>query len=145
MPKEIEFRAWDEVGKFMLEIDTLIFCAGGTKVLGPGSGSGWAKVNLNFKNRLTKTMELMEFIGTKDNHGHGKKIYKGDIVRITAACGEEYIGEVVWDESRLGWAVDCEDLEELYGFATIIHCEHLVEVLGNIHENPDLLELSNAN
>ena len=86
------------------------------------------------------TATVGQYIGPKDDHNRGKEIYKSDIVRIEAACGEEYIGEVVWDESRLGWAVDCSDLEELYDFATIIHCEHLVEVIGNVHEHKYLLD-----
>ena len=83
-----------------------------------------------------------QFIGLKDNHNQGNQIYKSDIVRITAACGEEYIGEVVWDELRAGWSVDIG--EELWDFASIIHCEHLVEVIGNVWDNPELLEHSNA-
>lgn len=81
-----------------------------------------------------------QYINLKDERGRGKEIFKGDIVRVTQACGEEYIGEVVWDEDRHAWAVDSNDQEELVEFASIVHCEHWVEVIGNATDNPELLK-----
>lgn len=90
------------------------------------------------------TATVGQFINLRDNHNCGNEIYKGGIVRVTQACGEEYIGKVVWDEDRLAWAVDSNDLDELVEFANILHGEHLVEVIGNKWDHPHLLELNNA-
>lgn len=77
-----------------------------------------------------------QFINHKDDNQ--RDIYKGDICKITQACGEVYIAAVVWDEIELCWALDigCE----LIPFNVVIHCLHGVEVIGNIYDNPGLLE-----
>ena len=69
---------------------------------------------------------------------NGEKVYKDDIAKITQACGEETIGTVVWDEEHLYYALDIG--YELWDFGNIVECEHEIEVLGNIWDNPKLLE-----
>ncbi len=90
--------------------------------------------------REVDTATVGQYIGLRDNHGIGKDICKGDIVRVTQGCGEEIVGEVVWDEDRLQYAVDSWELDELYSFADILHCEHLVEIIGTRWEHPELPE-----
>jgi hypothetical protein len=79
-----------------------------------------------------------QFIGLQDKYNKGGYIYSGDIVRITAACGETYVGEVVWDDRNAQYAVDVGD--ELWDFANIVNCNHFIEIIGNVHEHPELLE-----
>lgn len=72
-----------------------------------------------------------QYTGLKDKNG--EEIYEGDIVRY----GDQVLG-VKFDEMKdsdcsyyyLGWAMGDLSL-----------CEHntMVEVIGNIHENPELL------
>jgi uncharacterized phage protein (TIGR01671 family) len=84
----------------------------------------WARIGFN-------DIEIMQYTGLKD-------IYKDDIAKITQACGEEIIGVVVWDERHLCWALDIGS--ELWDLGNIVECEHEIEVIGNIYENPELLE-----
>ena len=74
-----------------------------------------------------------QYTGLKDKNG--KEIYEGDIV---SGHNPYYIGtfEIAWREDKAGW----------FGFAKddytwpLYNMEH-PKVIGNIHENPELLEV----
>lgn len=75
-------------------------------------------------------VELLQFTGLKDVNG--KEIYENDLVRLTDDL-EDPIYKVIFDEAKfeiIGGGV-CYDLGEEF-----MDCE----VIGNVHENPDLLE-----
>ena len=78
----------------------------------------------------SKTSEIYpesigQFTGLTDKNG--KKIFDGDILKWEAEeWGKEYCEPVVWDYSFLG--VRQNDWQEF------------CEVIGNIHDNPELLE-----
>ena len=66
-----------------------------------------------------------QFTGLTDKNG--KKIFEGDIIKWDAEeWGAEYCEPVVWDYSFLG--VRQNDWQ------------HFCEVIGNIHDNPELLK-----
>ena len=68
---------------------------------------------------------VSQFTGLTDKNG--KKIFEGDIVKWDAVeWGTEYCEPVVWDYSFFG--VRQNDWKEF------------CEVIGNIHDNPELLE-----
>lgn len=68
--------------------------------------------------------------GLKDKNG--KLIYEGDIVSYKVPSGK-YIGVVRWDKNTGGW------LKSTGGDALHTYIK-TVEVIGNIHENKELLK-----
>jgi len=71
-----------------------------------------------------------EFSGRKDKNG--KEIYEGDIVE-TVINGCRYVQEVVWSDSEIGFSF------RGHGCGPIFHESSCMEVIGNIHDNPNLL------
>jgi len=81
--------------------------------------------------------ELMQYTGLKDLRG--VEIYEGDIVKIIEEGRKEseIIKEVIWSE-ELG-AFYAEDILGLFINSTR-NDKYVVEVIGNIYENKELLK-----
>lgn len=82
-------------------------------------------------------VDLMQFTGLKDKNG--VEIYGGDWVP------SRYFGipmEVYWDQGQCGWELRSGDghvTEHLLDLSRPEDGAFTWEVIGNIHENPDLL------
>lgn len=141
MSREIKFRAWDKDEKRMLEVYRIGFD-------GPIDG---AQVYCYLDDRGAKGskecfydgdgLTLEQFTGLKDENG--KDIYEGDILAWHSNIyrKQDWIGLVKYRGA--GFVVQ----ESSRSFSTPDWLEtacnkdaNIIEVVGNIHENPELLE-----
>ncbi|HAA6244467.1 TPA_asm: hypothetical protein GHH54_15080 [Listeria monocytogenes] len=123
--RAIGFRAFVKRKKKMLPVTDL--CFNETEAVGV-SGCGNAKCTLCVDWYSFDDVVLMQYTGVKDKNG--KKIFEGDI------CWEEHnecYGVVKFEEGKFlyVWENIAEDLWEV---------ADSIEIYGNIHENPELLE-----
>jgi uncharacterized phage protein (TIGR01671 family) len=92
-----------------------------------------------------------QFTGLADKNG--KKVFEGDILKIAKesdGTGYYYFPPidypvnvvVKWDMCAWMWETLCED-KRYIGFPEA-WCHYLCEVIGNIHDNPELLEVSDG-
>jgi len=139
--REIKFRAWDKENKKMLvsedeENYLSIYLDGTFDSLG-----NMLDISDSRRRQRSEELELMQFTGLKDKNG--KEIYEGDIVDV------KYwgIGSIIFMDKAM--------INPEYGFckvlpaflikkdnknSTFLYKDKDLKVIGNIYENPKLME-----
>lgn len=137
MSRELKFRAWDKGARRMVHVTDITIDLRNDVVY-----LLWVKDTPDGNGRTVcfDEFELMQFIGIHDVNG--REIYEGDIVTIWDYDLEgnmyERRGVVEFNKGaycvNLGTALHyfCLGLDEVEGY----------EVIGSIHENPELLEVA---
>ena len=125
--REIKFRAWDKKNKAMFYPQELIQLD--RVYAGYFDDSGCPKTDEN--------IILMQYTGLKDKNG--REIYEGDIVKYKGLLGRKKIGIVKYiEEEALFAIIENYTKDTLWSFD--LSCADDLEVIGNIYENPELLE-----
>ena len=121
-----KYRMWDKELQTMLDVSLIDFKKG---VL---VGEHWEFGETNFMN--FDEIVLMQSTGLVDKNG--KEVFVGDIIKCTRGCLHEVYIEKEYGGTYFGGmpAVYLKELREGYAWT-----EH-EEIIGNIYENPELLE-----
>jgi hypothetical protein len=113
--REIKFRAWEKSLKQMIPVDNIDF---EKKMI--NTETAW---------RMFDEIQLMQYTGLKDKDG--KEIYEGDI------DGSDEPMVVCFQEGMFGLKYSLEDKY----FDGCIDWER-TEIIGNVYEQPKLLEMA---
>lgn len=121
-----KYRAWDKELQTMLDVSLIDFKKG---VL---VGEHWEFGETNFMS--FDEIVLMQSTGLFDKNG--KEVFVGDIVKCTRGCLHEVYLEKEYGGTFIGGmpAIYLKGLGEGYAWT------EYEEIIGNIYENPELLE-----
>jgi len=136
MQRPIKFRAWDIDNKQMSQPFSWLALASG-----------------QFDQRTLEAMNLLQYTGLKDKDG--VEIYEGDLLRLPAKNEHEKSTynsfEVFWHDND-ATPTDCglvlgrltahgNSAGGYSGYKLIPKDISTMEVIGNVHENPELLDV----
>ncbi|VQE49656.1 phage protein [Streptococcus pneumoniae] len=133
-----KFRVWVKIGKRMVFSDDILAIDYENKEI--------VTQQVYFENGLPDDrdiycydfdeIELMQSTGLKDKNG--KEVFVGDIIKCTRGCLHEVYIEKEYGGTYFGGmpAVYLKDLREGYAWT------ENEEIIGNIYENPELLEVN---
>ena len=120
-----KFRAWTEEGKVMYYDvypfidDTLLL----------------SYDEISFDEVPASDFILMQSTGLIDKNG--EEIFEGDVLLTY----DDELAKVYWDDVLAGWFVDfIYETAELSEVADIQSSRSICKIIGNIYENPELLE-----
>ena len=89
------------------------------------------------KGEQVKPETVGQFTGLTDKDS--KEIYEGDVIRINLTDGSTTISSVVWNRRGYCGYWGC-DIDINHGVQLGLIDKVRIEVIGNIHDNPELLE-----
>lgn len=137
MNREIKYRAWLKAEKIMVTVEEINFYDETFAYI----FDNYAEVEQEWIEEDIQNVELLQYTGLKDKTG--KDIYEGDIIR--------YFSEVM---SKKEWICSVEVIGATFAvrtgkksymdgsFLNRLSKDEKLEIIGNIYENPNLLEES---
>lgn len=128
MSRPIKFRAWDKDNEKILEVKSIHLIENEPQIV----------INpLEFIS--SEHVELLQYTGLKDKNG--VEIYEGDIVQIKDHSFQKKPGDYTGIEIDGFYPVTyTERMELVAGQWLLMHQLPYITVVGNLYENPELLE-----
>lgn len=128
----LKFRAWDLEYEKMVGVDIINLEDGKLDFIGDG---------ITYF-RKAKDIELMQSTGLFDKNG--KEIFEGDVVTDGQTVGDikhhqTYGFYMIDDKGIERWFSDGNCIEDFEEDAETV--SEILEIIGNIYENPELLEV----
>jgi uncharacterized phage protein (TIGR01671 family) len=158
--REIKFRAWDGENKTVRQVEELSFEKDGSihGLLSKERGKDVGRVylgqptmvdvgNKNHPEGWLDDYPLMQYTGLKDKTG--REIYEGDIVRYETEDGDVWTAQIIWDTGEENIFISGFKAQPIHDITDEIYDDNgnpplgwtgEIEVIGNIYENPELLE-----
>jgi len=148
MAREIKFRAWDKDLK-IYDDEVWLHCQDCNKIYDKAKRTyDTPNIEIELVDYENERYTLEQYTGLKDKNG--TEIYEGDIVRAAfyvdrspgSVLDDEHIGVIKWRKVGAGFSFDSPN-------SPFHRCDLLwwvidnCKVIGNIHENPELLENKN--
>lgn len=85
-----------------------------------------------------------QFTGLTDKNG--RKIFEGDIIKWEYLCNDHLVYQVVYEKGTAGFVTrrnfNNRDGIDCYSDSVFVDDGDMSEVIGNIYDNPELLEVS---
>lgn len=128
--REIKFRAWDTEKKEMANVNNIDLCDYELTLQDNECGI--------WKSAGYYTSCIMQYTGFNP----GTEVYEGDILKIQNSQGEEAVVQVYWDEKSYMYRVKGSGHWSFIGEGLSLNSivmNPTTEVIGNIYENPELL------
>ena len=144
--REIKFRAWDKAKSKMIA-ELICFYSPESQVKGTKDWGISHSNDFNAKNGYMwnfRNLIPMKYTGLKDKNK--KEIYRKDIIKINGHIFSPMNFIVKWSDVNHCWWLSSikEDYHGIsvqsHSFSTLNGFENDSEIIGNIYENPELLE-----
>ncbi|MEK3867661.1 YopX family protein [Paenibacillus sp. FSL H7-0716] len=135
MGREIKFQVWDNENKCFFKDTNLAYNGVIEQLLiSPAGDINFRKMDgMYHESMFPGRFVLRQYTGLKDKNG--REIYEGDFIQ-----NENTIGEIEWVQEHCAFMAFTRN-PSFYRYLESDGQLNLTEIIGNIYENPELIEV----